>query len=157
MAEQTPRNPYTPPTARVATPVDVQPSPRRPAIVLLAVFCLCVPIVLIMPRMALMIRNFSSGLVSGTTLVEALLGLAIELFLILQILLRRNWACIALAVFIVLGALFTFFAWQTRLLQPSASAAGLLVVLTLVNLAGVALLFTPPARRWFRRAERTIT
>jgi hypothetical protein len=147
-------NPYTPPEARVEQRTPRQPL-ARPAVVLVSVVLLYIPVLINVVRLVPMFEDYSTGVVSLMTLVITIAAIVIQGWLSYMVFVGRNWARFIVCVLIVLGNAATFVSWREFVSQPTLQTLPIAIVAVL-ELTAVALLFTSPARRWFARRREAV-
>ena len=146
------RNPYAPSAASVESLLDQQPGGGRPAVVTAASVCLATGILISLVRTLLIKGRFDSALTSGASILGTALALILAGLFIFQVLQGRNWARIVVALLIVtatvasLGRLDFYLHGSWVQIAPVA-------VIRLCQLAALPLLFSAPARRWFRKSS----
>ncbi len=147
---QIPENPFKPPTADVADPVDAEPA--RPQSVQFACQLLLVALVLSFAPLFPGIRDEAPGdaeipIVIGIVIYGVLIGIALAL--IAKTYAGRNWARWVNSALLVLGWWITAKDLGTDL-QDSPLGAVLSVVVALLEIAATWLLFTGAGGRWFK-------
>jgi hypothetical protein len=157
-------NPYSPPTAEVADIEGDTASLERPANVTNGIRVLWAQLAL--GLVALVVDGFTAPAEDPDDgmWIATLAGLAFTLVISGVVALftwyawkGRNWARIVHLVMLILGTLTTLFAiFASSWLFPGAPVDGTefldvsYVGQTLLNVAGVVLLFTPSANHWYR-------
>jgi len=149
-------NPYSPPRAPVEALSTDESSQGTPPIILVAIFGLAVlPISMILLQLIGMILLNGIGNLPAIVFIMNLGGIAVRVWLLLKVWQRRNWARITLAVLVAVGVLTQVVGWTAtmRLVQLQWNSSMIwLIAQPLVAVVSLALLFTPSANRWFRRA-----
>lgn len=155
-------NPYAAPQAPVALPpAPAEPLKRIPPIVAIPVLLLAVALVAFgLLRLIRLFPAVSVGEVSGLTLLVTAVVLVLRGWVLFKVWRGRNWARIALAVIVALGALGEILRWTTLMSLPGWRARMvwdwwqyLMAAQPAVTVIAAALLFTPAAAPWFRRAR----
>lgn len=155
-------NPYAPPQAPVETPsVASESLTRPPTIVLISVGCLALfAAVFGTSQVVYAFRVFNTGEISGVYLLTPLVVLALRVWFLFKVWRGRNWARIALLVLVLLGLGTSVLGWvQIMKFTADRMGGGLSpwaywgMARPLIETVAVALLFTSPAARWFRRLQ----
>jgi drug/metabolite transporter (DMT)-like permease len=149
------RNPYTPPTARVADPPATAPPTPRPPQVGVAVALLLISIVVGVPMLVreTLAETDSAAVaigVSALAVVYALYG-----YLVVQIHRGHNWARIVwLVLFAISLAALVFMPYDGDA-APSDLKRGLDILTLLLEFIALVLLFIRPGSKWFARREKS--
>lgn len=149
-------NRYAAPVAAVAD-IDTTPVVERPRNVVIGVSLLWVQLALGIPGMINQLTNPPSEIPEGQVRTVALVTMTVVLAgsLLLFSLINwkcwqgRNWARIVHLVFLCLGLLMVYWALPAVFARSTLQGA-VYIVQTVLNIAGVVLLFTPPANTWYQ-------
>ena len=140
------QNPYAPPSAQVADPVEpLLPRPRR-VTVAMVLFCIATAVGII-----LTIVQHRDRFVGETVLAIGLtVGLTAGLCIAIDA--RRNWARWVYSAVILLPLLGNFRAIAGWLRQPFTLTQIIILVTDTMALLSIILLFTAASGRWFRQS-----
>ena len=144
-------NPYSPPQTEVREPLDPDHAAPRPRRVTLALWFLWAEFALSVTQSVMQLGAMTGQRFFGYVVVLTAAVLIAEVVVIYKLASRRNWARYVTLIVTVLGLLqFIRVLTQGQQVDP---IVGTLEALQLV-LDGIALflLFTSPARQWYKRA-----
>ena len=153
-------NPYAPPQAPVALPPEsIEPPRRIPPIVAITVLVLATSLLVFGGAYVIQtLPAVATGEVTPPGFLITVTFLAVRGWLLFKTWRGRNWARIALTVFIVLGLIGAVVRLTILMSEPRYRehivwdwSQYLTVVQPVAQLVAVALLFTAPANPWFRR------